>query len=693
MNIYIDGDLSIAMTHLSVAKAMAKAFADRCSKSRSIKICTMQYRFENPLTDMIVVYGLGLLAIRLYAKALPSKPSKPLEPEYAIHSFIIVVGDEDYGYWCLKLMFSDNDVKSVVTKENTLTSCIEKYRAAAAAEIYQFRYTAASDVATPDIITLMAKNYGSPVDAEDYLYLWPDNMHCEIPLFPPAGWDLELPTARCAIDYENLSLTELTGMTTCSSSVNFLPSELLEFHTGEIFPVISDSLLSSRVYMATADQFFDLAQYIEHRDVVLATDIGYARLSFGNEVVKRKDKPEFETFFSSVVSAVFAATTFSIDPDDDNFFGYYFPVGVGIMVIEDISTPAGPPLVLNSSCVSDGLDYYRDQLNPDIVTPKTPFISDIGSDTYDRLYNKLHSSDTRGLYVYSAPNIFIALADYGSFRCPLTIYSNTDIGIPMYTSYLPTSTNSHSDSQYTNIEASTISLALKYKNVEYFLYFKNFLEGLFVRTETDPTFIKTDVSQVSIGACKINNTQYDNVIRSLDEFFTFVRQKNIEDSVLTEDDPQAVFGSPMAYIHDGGDTSGYLQLEIETFNYINAYRVANGVAKLRFDYCLSTAGRIHINDLNDADAFSHYGSDGNAVGIHIAATGFSGGADVTFLGGENIAGANSPFAAFEAWRTSTAGHNEAMLNPKFTACGIAVVGSLTQSWDYYITIFAGDADL
>src|SRR5207244_10692224 len=102
---------------------------------------------------------------------------------------------------------------------------------------------------------------------------------------------------------------------------------------------------------------------------------------------------------------------------------------------------------------------------------------------------------------------------------------------------------------------------------------------------------------------------------------------------------------------------------------INVYRIETGVAPLEgVSPALEAAAKGHAHDMTLNDFMGHIGSDGRNPGQRTWDAGYP----TTALVGENVAeGYETAFQVMWAWRASTLGHNENMLDPRWKAIGIA----------------------
>jgi uncharacterized protein YkwD len=141
--------------------------------------------------------------------------------------------------------------------------------------------------------------------------------------------------------------------------------------------------------------------------------------------------------------------------------------------------------------------------------------------------------------------------------------------------------------------------------------------------------------------------------------------------------------------------AGYDAEELEFLEMLNDYRAENGAGPVKLSDEISFAADRHSSDMGNYGFFEHYtqGSDyypvGSAPWDRMETEGFdcSGGCS------ENIAaGYATAEEAFEAWQTSTEGHNENMLDPAHRVTGIARVYVEGSPYGWYWTSGFGDVD-
>lgn len=143
-----------------------------------------------------------------------------------------------------------------------------------------------------------------------------------------------------------------------------------------------------------------------------------------------------------------------------------------------------------------------------------------------------------------------------------------------------------------------------------------------------------------------------------------------EDSVvivLTEEIPPPP-PPPPPISHATCDPAVSLDAEERDFvDLVNEYREENGLAPVGVSATLTRAAERHAQDMAAEDFMEHTGSDGSTPADRAWAAGYPRSAGV----GENLAESETAFEALWAWRASSTGHNENMLNPAWRATGIA----------------------
>lgn len=117
------------------------------------------------------------------------------------------------------------------------------------------------------------------------------------------------------------------------------------------------------------------------------------------------------------------------------------------------------------------------------------------------------------------------------------------------------------------------------------------------------------------------------------------------------------------------------------FDKINTYRQENGKPVVKLSTFLVRAAAWQSADMNTSKNLSHTDSLGRSVQTRLSNCGYPG-----IGGSENIASTGSTAdKAFTAWKNSSAGHNENMLNDKWKVIGVSRSGN-------YWTFNAGTTD-
>ncbi|MEK7559234.1 MAG: CAP domain-containing protein [Patescibacteria group bacterium] len=121
---------------------------------------------------------------------------------------------------------------------------------------------------------------------------------------------------------------------------------------------------------------------------------------------------------------------------------------------------------------------------------------------------------------------------------------------------------------------------------------------------------------------------------------------------------------------------------------INQYRAQYGIAPLTEDQKLTNEACWFANDMAAKNYFSHTDSLGRSYPQRLAAFGIVG----TSWYSENLgAGYTTAQELFEGWRTSTAGHNEIMLESRNKRIGIGLAYSAAGDFRWYwVADFASD---
>lgn len=114
--------------------------------------------------------------------------------------------------------------------------------------------------------------------------------------------------------------------------------------------------------------------------------------------------------------------------------------------------------------------------------------------------------------------------------------------------------------------------------------------------------------------------------------------------------------------------SGNSSYESQVITLINQERAAEGLSALTQNSKLTSAARLHSQDMACNDNWSHTGSDGSTLGQRLLAAGYS-----YSWAGENIATSSSqyfsPSSVVNMWMNSP-GHRANILNPNFVHIGV-----------------------
>ncbi len=125
--------------------------------------------------------------------------------------------------------------------------------------------------------------------------------------------------------------------------------------------------------------------------------------------------------------------------------------------------------------------------------------------------------------------------------------------------------------------------------------------------------------------------------------------------------------------------------------YVNAYRIENGLNPLAISPTLTEAARWMSQDMGDGDYFSHTDSLGRSTFQRMAASGYDCEAYNTWCGENLAAGVAGGGETFELWRNSP-DHNGNMLNPNYVVAGISAVFNQDSTYGWYWTLDMGGFD-
>jgi uncharacterized protein YkwD len=106
-------------------------------------------------------------------------------------------------------------------------------------------------------------------------------------------------------------------------------------------------------------------------------------------------------------------------------------------------------------------------------------------------------------------------------------------------------------------------------------------------------------------------------------------------------------------------------------NLVNQERANAGAGPVTLHPALTSAAQAHSNDQAARNSMTHYSANGANGGQRIAAAGYA-----YRAWAENIAaGQPDAASAMDAWMSSTEGHRENILNPRYTDIGVGLAYS------------------
>src|SRR4030042_5298377 len=140
-----------------------------------------------------------------------------------------------------------------------------------------------------------------------------------------------------------------------------------------------------------------------------------------------------------------------------------------------------------------------------------------------------------------------------------------------------------------------------------------------------------------------------------------------------------------------GQTSLLSGEEQAVLEYVNDYRIQNGLNPLTISPTLTGAAGWMSQEMGAGDYFSHTDSLSRSPFDRMAASGYDCVAYNTWCGENLAAGVSTGSETFELWRNSS-GHNANMLNPNYMVAGIAAVFNQDSTYGWYWTLDMGGSD-
>jgi uncharacterized protein YkwD len=138
------------------------------------------------------------------------------------------------------------------------------------------------------------------------------------------------------------------------------------------------------------------------------------------------------------------------------------------------------------------------------------------------------------------------------------------------------------------------------------------------------------------------------------------------------------------------DPNVKLDAEERTFvDLVNDYRRKNGLQPVAVSATLTKAAERHASDMAAHNFMAHQGTDGSWPWDRAWASGYP----TAFGVSENVAEGGVADQLLAAWRGSTSGHNENMLDPRWREIGLAAVHEASAPGAYHgldVTIVAAD---
>jgi uncharacterized protein YkwD len=126
-------------------------------------------------------------------------------------------------------------------------------------------------------------------------------------------------------------------------------------------------------------------------------------------------------------------------------------------------------------------------------------------------------------------------------------------------------------------------------------------------------------------------------------------------------------------------------------DYINDYRIENGLNPLKVSSTVTEAARWMSQDMGEKDYFSHTDSQGRSPFQRMAIAGYDCEAYNTWCGENLAAGVAAAAETFDLWRASP-GHNGNMLNPNYVVAGVSAAFNGNSTYGWYWTLDLGGFD-
>ena len=735
MRIDIKGDKKVGGWYLPVVKSKAADFVARIERAK-LKQCRTAFTFTDPPAVAFVQYYFGQVNVQIISPE-PNPPIPQIKTVHHSHDMVLVCGDEDIGYVVARMSLESDDVS--LFQFQTMNEVMKKFPVANYEELHKFRYsfstengasvtgtemivdgfeTSEPEVYDPGIHILVEYDrtdtsatrcappgftVNSKLDPDSWSYSWAD--------IPCGGTGLSCLVTTPVTD---TVLGSVYGGLQLTSKMEYVP-RMIVICPGDNS---SYSLVHGWLPGRHALQKIDVSAFVNGMSSLTGLNAQAWVLRSENSL-----KSAINTGAVFAYTAAYADMETTKNPfyDQRTYLDIYNSTGptyaLGAKSVFRSTSPAGPLRLLNDddmlTVVWDRI-YWQFNDEPGWTVPVPP--SYPGYPTVYPWNVPFMAPSTDPIYVdlqlkcveYKAGSLYDLLArEYYSCDTTSIVFGKLESYAPMtqtvdeFQHYPATGElieNSVSGLSHRPCMtcAKNIPLSISLNGTEYNIYVSAFLEATYTYNETDSRYYPSDPRLVCYGACTSGqpgscNPDY-KIPKKIMKAFTAIRNHDLLNNRVQALDPYPCAGATMFYFFD---TSGpnYFSDELDCFHAINAYRVQRSVPKVKWDITLTTASRLHLNDLCTGGGNAHVGSDGKNSDSRIMACGCAGWASKVSYISEIIAwGQENGTAAVETWKLSVQGHHEALYTKRHIAVGIAVgVGPGDQK--IWVVTFAGDYTL
>ena len=727
MRIDIKGDKEIGVWYLPVVKAKATDFVARVERAK-LKQCRTAIKFDDPPAIAFIQYHFGSVNVQIITPE-PTHSIVPGKIVYEKHDMVLVCGDEEIGYVVSVMSLNTSEIR--LLRFATMRDVMKRFPVAQHEELHKFRYS------------FSAENGAMVTEAEPildgFLTTEPETYGEGIHLL--AEYDrTDIPATRCAppgfefnskldpdddeysfagIPYGGMGISCLTQTPVSSTVLGSIFGGIQLTSTMEYVPriwIVAEAPLHQFDHPGRfAHQKMDVSLFVNGASSLTGINSQAWVLPGGTSL-----ESAISTSAMFIYSAVYANMDTTMNPfyDQATYINLREQTGpmflIGAKSVYRTQSPAGPLVILNDDeLLSEVWDRICWQFNDDLgwtvpvptdypggVYPwNVPFMAssldpiyvDLKTKCDDYKQGTLDEQLAREYYSCDPTSFFFEQIDA---IAPMTQTVEEFLYFPVTGLFIEENAGlSHRPCMTC---AKNIPISINLNGTEYNIYVSVFLEAKYVYNENDLRYYPENPRVVGMGACTTGHTGSCNpdvtIPKKIMSALVKTRNYDLLNARIQALDPYPCAGSTMFYFYDTSDTN-YFENELVCFEAINSYRATKSVPKLKWDITLTTAARLHLNDLCTGAPLGHTGSDGKDSNSRIMACGCAGWSSKVSYISEIIAiGPEDGIAAVEAWKLSTAGHHEALYTKRHIAVGLAVgIGPGDQK--IWVVTFAGDFTL